>query len=346
MTTPDDVAVVWIEQAEVPTDAQRAITDWARARGLKVLSTSDTPRAKGPRLDPALADRLEKELDRAREAIAALDADQADRALARAEALVREHPELPQAAWLRAEIHRSWAARWARLEPRDDARAESAWQDAQALDGGRAAGVGEIAFPARAKVPVTFRVPGPVVVLLDGIALPPSADGAFAIDVTPAEHQLVVMVDGETVFAEWVAIAALPAGAPRAVIPIVIGDQGACAASSFGGVLREGTSVRAESVACGQWVAVVATERRGAILVARCARDACGPFVEWRSESSLASGPNRASAPHRGGWPAWATWTAVGVGAVAATTITLIATGVLESRPIETRFVNGGVRTE
>ena len=36
----------------------------------------------------------------------------------------------------------------------------------------------------------------------------------------------------------------------------------------------------------------------------------------------------------------------VGVGAVAATTITLIATGVFESRPTESRFVAGGVRVE
>ena len=77
------------------------------------------------RVDLTIADRVEKELDRAREAIAALDADVAERALARAETLLREHPELPQAAWLRAEVHRSWAARWTRVEPRDDQRAQA-----------------------------------------------------------------------------------------------------------------------------------------------------------------------------------------------------------------------------
>ncbi|HSO34699.1 MAG TPA: hypothetical protein VLT33_19325, partial [Labilithrix sp.] len=85
-----------------------------------------------------------------------------------------------------------------------------------------------------------------------------------------------------------------------------------------------------------------------AVLVARCERSACGPFLEWRSESSFGSGP-AAEPPttrHGGAWPAWATWTAVGVGAVAATTITLIATGVFESRPTEQRFVVGGVRRE
>ena len=50
--------------------------------------------------------------------------------------------------------------------------------------------------------------------------------------------------------------------------------------------------------------------------------------------------------PRGAAWPAWATWTAVGVGAALATTLTLVATGVFESRPTEPRFVAGGVRTE
>ena len=110
--------------------------------------------------------------------------------------------------------------------------------------------------------------------------------------------------------------------------------------------------MQAPGVTCDHWVAAVATERRGAVLVARCAGSACGPFVEWRSEGGFDIGPGegpgtaaRPSVPH-GGWPGWATWTAVGVGVLAATTITLVATGVFESRPTEQRFVAGGVRIE
>ena len=353
MSGADDVTVVWVEKADGRDDALRAISDWGRARGLKVLVAADGTAASAVKVDFAIADRVEKELDRAREAIAALDADVAERALARADAILREHPELPQAAWLRAEVHRSWAARWTRVDPRDDVRAQIAWQDADALDGGRAAGIGEVTFPSRTKVTATLTVEGgsrrAVVARLDGVELAAaSTDGplTYPIDVPPAEHHLVISLDGETAFAGWVAIAGASAGSPRLPIPIRIGDDGACSAASFAGVTRDGNDVRAANVSCDHWVAAVPAERRGTVLVARCARSTCGPFLEWRSESSFGGGPERPLASRSGAWPAWATWTAVGVGAALATTITLVATGVFESRPTEPRFVAGGVRTE
>lgn len=351
MSGPDDVTVVWIEKAEGRDDASRAVADWARARGLRLATSASEGSARSAaRIDFAIADRLEKELDRAREAIAALDADVAERALARADALLREHPELPQAAWLRAEVHRGWAARWTRVEPKDDGRALLAAQEADALDGGRAPGIGEATFPARPRTPATFVVQGAgsraVVARLDGVELTGvAAEGnvVYSLDVVPAEHQVLVALDGDVVFSSWVAIAA---SAARTTIPIRVGDEGSCAA--IAGVTRDGNTVRAPNVACERWVAAVPAERRGAVLVARCERSSCGPFLEWRSESSLGA-PNSGSEPPlaRGaGWPAWATWTAIGVGAAVATTITLIATGVFESRPVEQRFVAGGVRHE
>jgi hypothetical protein len=360
----DDVTVVWLaaESHAAPSerdDAGRALAQWGRARGLRILEATEGARSGPPRLDFTIADRVEKELDRAREATAALDADAAERALARAEALLRDHPELPQAAWLRAEVHRSWAARWSRVEPRDDQRALLAWQEADALDGGRAAGIGEVAFPARARSPVTLSVRGAsnrkVVARLDGTELTPasSADGAitYALDVPAAEHQLVLALDGDVAFASWVAIAETVPGSPRTTIAVHVGDEGACSAASFASVTRsgsgpEGGAVQAAGVTCDHWVAAVPAERRGAVLVARCERAACGPFLEWRSEAAFGAPGPHSVPPHAGTWPAWATWTAIGVGAVAATTIALVATGVFESHPTEQRFVAGGVRVE
>lgn len=357
MSGADDVTVVWVapEGAAPREDAARAIGAWARARGLRVHGATGTTEQPSVPLDLTIADRVEKELDRAREGIAAADADAADRALARAESMLREHPELPQAAWLRAEVSRSWASRWTRIEPRDEQRAQAAWQDADALDGGRAAGIGEVAYPARARVALAVTVAGrgsrTIVTRLDGAPLAgsASADGVvtYALEVSPAEHQLVVTLDGEPVFASWVTVAPASPGAPVPTVPIRVGDDGACSASSFAGVARDGAGgVRATGVTCDRWVAAVATERPGAVLVARCAGGACGPFVEWRSEGGFEGPGARPVAPHREPWPAWATWTALGVGVVAATTITLIATGVLESRPTEQRFMAGGVRVE
>jgi hypothetical protein len=362
----DDVTVVWVApEGAAPAgarsgpgdgreDASRALVEWGRARGLRILTATAPGGGSAVRVDPSIADRVEKELDRARDAVSALDADGAERALARAEALLREHPELPQAAWLRAEVHRGWAARFTRIEPRDDQRAQSAWQEADALDGGRSAGIGEVAFPPRPRAPTTFTVSGApsrrLIVRLDGaeLAATTTSDGAlgYTLDLAPAEHQLVVTLDGDTIFASWVAIAPAVAGAPRSSIPIHVGDDGACSGASLSGVVREGSGVRAARVTCDHWVAAAPAERRGAVLVARCVRNECGPFLEWRSEGGLTYGPHAPVAPQGAPWPAWATWTAIGVGVLAATTITLVATGVFESRPTEQRFVAGGVRAE
>ena len=359
MSGGDDVTVVWVTPEQGGDDAAHALVEWAHARGLKIRPANDGSSGATLKVDLAIADRVEKELDRAREAIAALDGDAAERALARAEAMLRDHPELPQAAWLRAEVHRSWAARLSRIEPRDDARAQSAWQDADALDGGRAAGIGEAAFPARARTAITLTVLGAVnrkiSVRLDGVELSPqpsptpSADGvlAYPVDTPAAEHQVVVSLDGEAVFASWVSIVAATGASPRPTIALHVGDDGACGASSLARVSRDGNTVRAPGISCDRWVAVVPAERRGAVLVARCERSSCGPFVEWRSEGAFDSGAAPPVAtPHGGHWPAWATWTAIGIGAACATTVALIATGVFESRPTEQRFVNGGVRIE
>jgi hypothetical protein len=364
---PDDVTVVWVAPdaaagahagapGEGREDAARALLEWARARGLRIHDATASTRGALEHIDLTIADRVEKELDRARDAISAADADVAERALARAETLLREHPELPQAAWLRAEVHRSWAARWTRVEPRDDQRARTAWQEADALDGGRAPGIGEVAFPARPRAATTLSVQGAaarnLVTRLDGVELTGATTGngttTYALDVAAAEHQLVVSVDGETVFASWVAIAESPSS-PPSVVSVRVASDGACSAYAFGGVSADGTGgVRAANAVCDHWVAAMPSERRGAVLVARCERNACGPFLEWRGAGGFDAAPGSVP-PHvrRGGaWPAWATWTALGVGAVAATTITLIATGVFESRPTEQRFVAGGVRVE
>lgn len=342
----DDVSVVWLSDAEA--DASRALAEWGRARGVRLVAVEESAAATGLKVDPAIGERAEKEIERAREAISALDADTAERALARADAFLRDHPELPQAAWLRAEVERAWAARFARVEPRDDARAAEHWKNAYALDGGRVAGVGEIDLGPRKRVPASIVVGGargrPVVVRLDGMDLGAGtandARVTYATEVAPAEHQLVAYADGEPVFASWVTIAA---GAPPIEIELATG--GICTRAAFRSVTREDMRINAGGVSCPRWVAAAPAERAGTVLVARCERDSCGPLLEWRVERWGDGGPPQALGK-RSVWPGWATWTIVGVGAATATAITLVATGVFESRPVEQRFVSGGARVE
>jgi hypothetical protein len=345
-----DVTVVWLAETEASDEAERALEEWGRARSVRLRPAQESRRAGAIGLDRTmtedLADRVDKELERAHEAIAALDADPAERALARAEALLREHAELPQAAWLRAEVERAWAARWMRVLPRDESRAAAAWQAAAALDGGRRAGVGETPFPPLEPVAVTIAVRGVrgrrIEVRLNGalVEMTPRGEGAEArVEIPPGEQHLVAYAAGQTVFASWVTMVAEE---QRVELPLPARD--ACAAESFRAVRRENGGVLAPGIVCDRWVFAVPLPRPGAILVARCTRETCGPLLEWRTERFIASPP--LGVPPASGWPTWATWTLVGFGAATATTMALIATGVFESRPTEPRFIAGGVRVE
>lgn len=344
----DDATVLWLDQGDARAshdEAGRALTEWARVRGVRLRSIED---AKPIHVDLSIADRVEKELDRAREALAATDADAAERALARVEAVLREHPELPQAAWLRAEVERTWSARWLRLEPRDEGRARAAWENAHALDGGRVAGIGETNFTPRSRVPTKIIIAGTpadhLTIRLDGAPLEQaqvSADqsAVYQVEVAPAEHHLLAMADGRVVFATWLAIA----GAEPAPTRVTVAHD-ACAREQFVDVKRDDARVEASGVTCPHWVAAAEGQRRGSVLVARCERDVCGPLLEWRVERFGTSGPPQPLSPR--GWPSWATWMLVGIGAATATSVALVATGIFEARPVEPRFIVGGARQE
>jgi hypothetical protein len=254
--------------------------------------------------------------------------------LARAEATLREHPELPQAAWLRAEVARAWSVRW--LRAGDEERAKRAWQRAAALDGGRAAGLGEKDFDAPERVAARVRVEGPGDVRLDGV---PVADGK--VTCAPGEHALVVVrADGAVAWADWVSIAA---GTELSVSPPT---APACSGADVASARLEGDGVDAGRVRCARWVAAV-PGAKGAVRVATCERGACGPLVEWRVLSSgpwtLGPLPARPGDEHGKG-PAWATWTLAGVGVAGTVAAVLAASGAFKSAPTETRFVNGGVQ--
>ena len=342
-----DTPVVWLDEGEAQKDAVHALDEWARARGVQLALPTDHPSA--VRIDPSLADGVEKELERAREAIGATDADTAERALARAEDVLRRHPELPEAAWLRAEVERTWSSRWLRVEPRDTARARTSWENAEALDGGRAAGIGETRFPSRPRVKATLVVTGKSARLslrLDGVPLAETetdARGAvFRIDVAPGEHHLLAMSGSSVVFASWLAIV----GAPPAEAQIAVGDTGTCSRDRLSEVRRDGDHVSAVGVTCPRWLAAAPGEKRGSVVVARCEHETCGPLLEWRVERYAWTEAPAQAHGNKTRWPAWATWTLVGAFGAAAASIALIATGAFDSPPVVPRFVVGGARQE
>src|SRR5215472_14152928 len=210
------LTLVWLEREPPSVEARSALEEWARARGVQLEAPRDVPPPELP-VDLTVADKVEDDLEHAHNALAALDADGAERALAHAEGSLLEHPELPQAAWLLAEVSRAWAVRWTRVAPVDAERAARAWRQAAALDGGRASGVGEptgIAPEPAVDATLTLDDAEGTRALLDGVAVSPGA-----LHTAAGRHQLVVSRAGVPVWAAWVNVA--PGIEIRAAIPPV-----------------------------------------------------------------------------------------------------------------------------
>ncbi len=105
-----------------------------------------------------------------------------------------------------AEVERARATRWRRIAPEDVEAAERSWARAEALDGGRIPGIGEIAGAGHAATAtVSLELPGDDDARLDGRPLP--RDGAGSDEATArgttrvvatraGPHALVVTADG------------------------------------------------------------------------------------------------------------------------------------------------------
>jgi hypothetical protein len=330
---PVEIPVVWL--APRPSaEATRALEQWARARGV-VLRPPTSDRSALVGVDRSLATGIEAGLEEARRAVAALDAEAVARALGGVESTLAAHPELPQAAWLRAEVERTWSARWARVEPKDPDKAAAAWGRAAALDGDRAAGVGETAYPrgsleVDATLVVDGETPGePVELYVDGLRTAPGP-----IRRGEGEHQIVAMHARGVAYAAWVTVSR------GATITVALPPPPVCSVDDL-------AARRSQGVRCPRWVA--ATPLEDGARIATCAGDRCGAADKVTvpvTHPSHGTGPGAGgqTPPEKKPWPVWITWTAAGVGVVALTGVVLWAAGAFAGPERSTRFVSGGVR--
>jgi hypothetical protein len=329
------VTLVWIAPSPPDADQGQALTSWERAHGVRIVEPRDEAIA-GLAVDPRIADDVERLLDRARDAMASRDGEGVDRALAAAESTLAAHPEVPQAAWQMAEVLRARSVRLRRIAPVDEAKASEAWTRAEALDGGRVAGVGEqaSASPAAATVAVSPWLPAGAELRVDG-----SIATARSLPLRAGPHALVVEIDGTPVWASWIDA---PAGASSTTLTIP--PLPACTRSDLSRASEAGASIDATGVRCPSWIAAVPGDADG-VRVATCSADHCGPLLAWHAPLPWTYDPT-GERTSKSTWPAWATWSLVGAGAVVTTGIVILATGVLKPAPTETQFVTGGVKTQ
>ncbi len=344
------VTVHWIAEPQSQDGGQaRALRSWALAHDVAIALPRDEAlrdvRIRLAAPDGRLADDVEKWLDRARDAIAARDADAADLALSSAESALRAHPDLPQGAWLMAEVERTRAARWRRIAPPDEEAAARAWLRAETLDGGRTPGLGEEVASGHAAAAeiVLHTVPDGAIAWLDGVAL---KDPSSGVPTFAGPHVLVVTLEGSPVWARWID---LPAA--RSVVAVAAPGIVPCSASDLARASLVGGTVHAEPVRCEEWIAVAPGASDEAIRVARCGRGKCGFLLEWGASPAWSWMPppeadSRGRETAGGAWPAWATWGIVVAGAAVVASVVLVASGVFQPAATETRFVSGGIRSQ
>lgn len=310
-----------------PTRAERALIEAkARLRGVTYIAPAPTPPTGYPAYSAVRVRELEARLDEARTLSSSLDEARALAVLASVERDLRQHPELPQAAFLLAERHQLTAA-IRRGHPDGAAEALELSQRALVLEGTRAAAFGEdaAARPAAPASPLTRVV---FTDIAQGDEL--EVDGVRAAathELLPGEHHVRVLRASTLVFAGYVTSddsSAIRLGVP-AVVP--------CSAWDFAPVSAGTRSPTvAASVRCGRWVAV--RRVRGKLELAECAGARCGEYSPLEPPSP----------PAKPRFPQWASVAIAGVASIGATSLALWAAGAFDrpAQPARTDVVYRG----
>jgi hypothetical protein len=325
------VVVVWLGVTSLRTPHEPDLASWANARQVTLEDVAADAPLPNIGHDDALASKLEALIA---EALAVGEASEAASVLTSAEALLRSHAELPQSAWLMAEILHARVA----LGVVEGADAIATERRAAALEGTREApydpGSGakpkgadarrpeapDAASP-EAEEPLRFGVDGPLPtddVYIDGVR------GIRATVSSGEHHYRVVRRDG-LAWAGW----ADAAGVGQIRVP---GTQ-PCSATDLGAVDEsEGRILLHHRVLCPEWAAA-RTRGDERIEVARCHGSSCGTFLPWRRQWGASF-----EMPVHPPWPApkrndWIFWTAASIAAAATTGIVLWQAGLFEKEP-------------
>ena len=219
------------------------------------------------------------------------------------------------------EAHEPAPGGTAPTSPRDAARA---------LEGARAAALGVVPSAegtTAGPIPIRWNGvrPGDHV-FVDGVA------ATAALELTPGRHHVLLSRGGRQVWAAWVDVAGSE---------LRLNDPTrACSSLDLADVVASGgRPAPAPGVLCPAWAAA-RPSALGGLDVSRCNGSRCS---DWQHVSSGAAALAQSSAPEDArAWPAWLTWTLVGVGAGTATGLVLWQVGVFDHPEPGTEFVFTG----
>jgi hypothetical protein len=162
--------------------------------------------------------------------------------------------------------------------------------------------------------------------------------GSSAV-LVPGEHHARIL-RGDSLL--WAGFVELAEGADALSLPRP--EVAACSRAELLTVRLAGDRliVPAE-VRCPRWAAVLPLSA-GRIEIAPCQRASCGPLAAW-PEQAPAAPERRPAAAAPPGWPAWATWVAIGAGVLVATGVVVWQSGAFdEPERGSSSWVFGGVK--
>ncbi|HET9929089.1 MAG TPA: hypothetical protein VFQ35_00295 [Polyangiaceae bacterium] len=289
----------------------------------------------GARADAEQAEsvrRIEALFVAAKTAIGALRAAEADGALAEAEQLIRSHPELPQGAWLLAELHTTRAER---VEGDDPILARELARRAAILEGERGQAFRDatragtpLALPEARELAVT----GP-----DSRARIEWDGEASALNVASrsGEHHVRVLRGERLVWAGWVTV-----GDTATTVNLPVPAVTPCSADDLDGAVEAEPSPRAHPrTQCSDWAA--ARVRNGELELARCHAGSCGAWEHASAPPPTRNVSNEAKSP----LPRWLTYAVVGAGTALVAGIVLASSGAFSSSdPTRERWVYSGFK--
>ncbi len=317
---PAPLIVLWLATTDMSETQRRAVDGWAQAAG---TATRLAPRAPENIPYPSdIVDEIEMSLEEAR----TLPATDAAAVLQRARTLLFDHPEVPQAAWLLAELEA--------LDSRTGLSTAPSPRQGGAAGGAAApaAGGGEPPDAASADLDLP-PLRGDDELYVDG-ALRPAVDRLGS-----GRHHLRLLRDGATLFSVWLAGQREAESPDRAAkLASLRALLAPCSGADLMGVdTTPDRAIPAPGTSCPHWL-VARPSLDGGARLAECRRDRCGPWSAQPTAAASAAEPR----PGPDGWPSWATWTLVGAGVVAAGAAALWATDALQREPPETTFVFTG----
>ncbi len=268
--------LVWLSASSVLPTFRADLDAFAHSRLLRLEAPRENAapyRLAASAYAPDAVAQIESSLEEARTAAASLEQSRALGALERAERVLREHPELPQSAWLMAEIFEQ-AAEIENTAPDGAQAADALRKRAAALQGARAAPFSERASEGGAEPSDAHRVS------VEG--LEPSDvlewDGVQAqgeVMTAAGDHHVRVARGSRLLWAGW-----LKLGPDERRVRLPVPETIACSADDVGrGYFAAGRAVAAAHTRCPSYV--LARARPGGIEAALCERAQCGKVVIW-----------------------------------------------------------------